>query len=134
MTEQEQKAFDAVHCGYDETTGNCTLNPCCRLDNTDALSLAKILQRPGYGWHSTPEKVAKELLRQNEEIKTLKKALFQMQNAAKSLTAANAVSVEPKVIQVMGLNVILDPTMAPNEMKMTHPVPPSQHQKNDSQT
>lgn len=41
--------------------------------------------------------------------------------AKAALTAANAVSEQPKVIQVLGLNVVLDPTMAPNEMKLMQP-------------
>lgn len=41
--------------------------------------------------------------------------------ARTALNAANSVSEQPKVIQVMGLNVVLDPTMKPNEMKLVQP-------------
>ena len=39
---------------------------------TDALRLADTLERPGYGWHSTPAQCAAELRRLHAEIETLR--------------------------------------------------------------
>lgn len=44
----------------------------------EALRLAEILERPGYGWNSTPKQCATELRRLHEENQELLEALKEL--------------------------------------------------------
>ena len=66
-------------------------------DNEDALRCAEVLERPGYGWHSTPAQCAAHLRRlvaENEaKDALLRQALsaFETDDWQKKLTAANTI-------------------------------------------
>lgn len=54
----------------------------------DALRLADTLERPGYGWHSTPAQCAAELRRLHAEIETLRAGYDAARLEIESLRAA----------------------------------------------
>jgi len=61
-------------------------------DNTqpEALRLADALERPGYGWHSTPAQCAAELRRQYAELETLRAGYDAARLEIESLKAQSA--------------------------------------------